>query len=228
MRVMLALLVGLAVVGCDDENDASTKHPRPAPAAPRVLADRSQPARLPARLRRFKGRPVIGATALPRASPVVRSCPLLPESSIRRGAKWSVGAVWLSPEGLTVDYAFRSPSRGFVSCDAVWVKGRWRECGHGSTRSSPKPSRIEAAGGFPVSCFHVGKQVTFMWIAVSPGTWWTLVDHDDYWVAYQSPRRLLRVGFVRGWADPLRVRAAFVNRRGRLLKARMIRGYVAG
>jgi hypothetical protein len=220
----LVLPVAL-VAGCDDGDGASSTRPAAGlPPVPSTLADGSRPAPLPAAVRRFRGRPVLGAKELPERSAWLRS------SCRGLGEKPKFSTAWLSTEGLTVLYVVRVGRSVAFACDAVWADDRWVLCGGGSARSRD-PRRVELAGGGLNFCFRPGGEPRFrpfMWIAVPAETNWVLVDHYSYWVAYRAAgRRLLRISGLRRAPD-FRVKVAFFDQSGQVRREREARGYVAG
>jgi len=209
-----ALLLAIAG-GCDHGH---MKKPVVAPAIPRALADGTSAVRLPVALRRFHGRPVLGARELSERTNPVRSGCL--DAYTRARARLS--GAWLSTEGVTLEYSVsRSKGVALVACDEIRVGQRWMRCGLGVGRSRD-PARIElAGGGLSVIC-----GLAFMWVRVPDETAWTLVDHDAFWLAYPSAgRRLIRAS-KRGTSG--RFRVAFLDGRGHLIRERAIRGVVAG
>lgn len=228
-RFCVLLLLAVAV-SCDSESNApKAATQEDAPAAyqppPNTLAGGALPAPMPLALRRFRGKPVLGARRLQIHSRPVRSC-RLPGSS-RYNIR--LRAAWLSTEGISVERSLSGPAgHGLVSCDAVLVENRWRRCGLATSRSDD-PRQEEAAGGAPTSCSQLGRRTAFMWIAAQGGRdAWTLVDHGGYWVGYSSSGGRLRVSWVRGRSSRFRVRVAFVTARGQVLAERLIEGHVAG
>ena len=208
------MLLVTGIARCDDEDSA-------VPSVPAVLADGSRPANLPAALRRFRDRPVLGAKEVGEdAVPFDPSCR-------GAGAEARFSDAWLSTEGLTVTYVTGGTP---FACDRVFVHGRWRLCGVGSARSR-EPRHIELAGGGLDFCFRAGSKPRyhpFMWIAVPRATPWVLVDHYRYWVAYRTAgRRLLRISGLRRARD-FRVKVVLADETGKVLRERTVRGYVAG
>ncbi len=217
------MLVLALLAGCDDGHKATGKRGAVATPVPKTLADGSRPASLPVALRRFRGRPVLGAKELSAGSSPIRSRCLDPYTRARA----SFSSAWLSTDGLTVEYAVRRyPGVALITCDEIRVGNRWLRCGGGVARSRD-PHRIELAGaGLSIVCHDRAESPSFMWIAVPVATRWTLVDHDAFWVAYRSThRRLIRASKA---GRTYRFGVAFVDERGRLLAERRITGAVAG
>jgi len=215
LRLCCLALALLIVVGCDEGKHAG----RPAPEAPRVLADGGSSATVPSVLRRFHGQPVIGARGLP-ARVAVRSCPI----GRRSPAKGRFSEAWVSTEGLTVEFELNGSSL-LVGCDAVREGDRWVPCGGGDTRSG-NPHRVELAGGALNLTCQRPTRIEAMWVAVPRSATWTLVDHGNFWVAYLSARRPLIRVTNKGSAG--RFLVAFLDQRSRVLRERTITGYVAG
>lgn len=213
LRLCCVAISLLIAAGCKEGSHTRTQ----ATEAPRVLADGGGPARLPSALRRFHGKPVLGARELP-ARFALRSCPI--DRELRVNARFS--QAWVSTEGLTVELV--SPSV-LVACDAVKERNRWVPCGLRATLSRD-PRRVElSGGGLNVLCQRPTR-IEAMWIVVPRAATWAFVDHGNFWVAYRSPRRPLIRVTNRGSSG--RFRVAFLDQRSRLLRERRIRGYVAG
>lgn len=179
---------------------------------------------LPAALRRFRGRPVVGAKELLRRARAARSCAPDPGLQIK-----SMGRAWLSTDGLSVEYLVEG-SPPLVACGAVRRKGRWASCAFGVARSRDA-RRIElAGGGLDILCSRPGKPLAFMWIAVPRKAPWALVDHRSFWVAYRSREsRRIHITATHGIVgSSLSVRVAFLDGRGRELAEKTATGYVAG
>ena len=218
-----ALLLAAMAAGCDDGNRGRSQTGTAPIETPSVLADGSMPAPLPVGLRRFRGRPVLGAKELSARSVPMRSNCLDP--ALRERATFS--RAWLSTDGLTRQYVVeRSPGVRLVACDAIRHQGRWLRCGLGHA-SSLDPGQIETAGGgLSFVCDDLARATSFMWVGPPRTAMWTLVDHGSYWLAYRSSgRRLLRVSKA-GRAFHLHV--VYLGRRARLVRERIVTGAVAG
>jgi hypothetical protein len=188
---------------------------------PAVLADGSRPAMVPAAVRRFARRPVLGAKRIAiRALP--RSCRANPRGRRVRG--------WLSPEGVSIVYTDRRSSLP-RACDAILVGRRWERCSVGVARSRD-PRRIQRAGGALGVCTRGGRWRAFMWIRSSRRSAWALVARRGYWVAYRTAGvRLIRISGTErraARADRFRTTVVFLDRRGRVVERRRVVGAVAG
>src|ERR1700736_4285670 len=72
-RLTCSVLVLALLAGCDGERVNGRKRTGVAHTVPKTLADASEPATLPIALRRFRGRPVLGAKELSARSNPIRS-----------------------------------------------------------------------------------------------------------------------------------------------------------
>jgi hypothetical protein len=216
IAALLTALAAAVAIGAEADARSATASARP----PAVLADGSRPARLPGALRRFAGRPVVGAkrialTAVPRSCRAERHRPGV------RG--------WLSPEGLSIVYTDERSSLP-RACDAVLVGRRWERCAVGVARSR-NPHRIQRAGGALGVCTRGGTWRAFMWVASPPRSSWALVRRRGYWVAYRTDgASLIRISGTERPArsDQFRTTVVFVDARGRVVERRHVVGYVAG
>jgi hypothetical protein len=215
---LLALFAAATVIGATADARSALTASAPPPA---VLADGSPPARLPAAVRRFAGRPVVGARRVAiRAVP--SSCRATPRGRRVRG--------WLSPDGLSIVYTDRRSSLP-RACDAVRVGRNWERCTGGLARSRDA-GRIGRAGGALGVCTRGGRWRAFMWIRSSPRAAWALVQRRGYWVAYRTAGvELIRISGTErrtARADRFRTTVVFLDGRGRVVERRRVAGYVAG
>ena len=168
---------------------------------------------MPAGLRRFRGRPVIGAKELPDfAAKLI--CP--PQKKVENQATL-VGA-WLSPDGLAVGYGVGNSQ--LYSCDAAPAGGRLKKCAETLVEGDSLAKITQAES--PATCSDPKPGRSFMWVAVpSQQTAYALVDNGSFWVAYQtSGKPLLRVTANEelGSAASFRAKVVFVNAQGRSLQ----------
>jgi hypothetical protein len=186
---------------------------------PPVLANGDPPRRLPAVVRRFSRRPIIGAKRVRRGAPTGRC---------RRERGERVVTAWLSPDGLSVIYS-NPRSHGPRACDFVRVGGRWRLCSFGVARSRD-PARIARAGGALGLCNWGRRWRAFVWTPSSSRAAWALVERGGYWVAYPAAgMRLIRISGTEGIAGHrFRVNVVFLDARGRVVERRRVVGAVAG
>jgi hypothetical protein len=218
LRLVAATVVALAV-GCGNGAGATS-----GAAVPKTLADGSRPATLPAALRTYRSRPVLGARTIAAGAATLRKC--LPDPSLRGRAR--LAGAWLSTDGLSVGYFVRGTPPLFA-CDAAPIRSRLRQCA-GAASPVRDPDRLAKAGGSLGIC-HTTPPRGFMWVAPPASAAWVLVDHASFWVAYKAPpSRLLRVSGTKGVKPQgsFRARVAFLRLGGRLLREQTIRGSVAG
>ena len=219
-----AVLLIAVAAGCDSGGSKGSQATTASTAVPRLLADGSRPAPLPASLRRFRGRSVVGVRELSSHSvPMPRSECL--DAASRQKAMFSRG--WLSTDGLTRQYSIEgAPGVRLVACDAIKRAGGWLRCGVAHA-SSLDPGSIEAAGGgLRFVCDDLARPTSFIWVAPPKDAAWTLVDHGGYWAAYLSRgRRLLRVSRS---GRAFRVHLVYLDGGLDVVRDRIVVGAVAG
>jgi hypothetical protein len=196
----LLLFVAAGCGGGDDEAEGSE------PPIPRRLAGGTRPAPMPDAIQRFRGRPVIQATALPS-----QAAKLLCPPDKRKGQTASVGA-WISTEGLSAGYGVIGRPE-LHACDALFVDGDWKKCASTSlvAQSAEELAEKESAR----SCDDPEPARGFMWIALPPQVSWALVDHRSFWVGYLAAN--LQVVRISNPGESFDTSVAFVDDDGRVL-----------
>jgi hypothetical protein len=213
--VVLAVLLLATGAACGGSKKKAAVPTKP-PPVPSKLADGTTPGPMPDGVRRFRGRPVIQAKALPGQAAEL----LCPEPEGYRDRISPIGG-WVSTDGLSAGYAVVDDT-SLLSCDAVYVDGGWKRCAEKVLKLKSLSSELLTQEERASVCDDPSPPRGFAWVAVPTGSAWALIDHRSYWVAYLAVNQpALRVSTTEGLdSDSARGTIAFVDQRGRAVLER--------